>query len=403
MAHKKRHAPVGIVAAAALLTANPAFAQAAADGTDTAQDAATAELIERTARLEARAELIEQRTEVITQQNALLQALGVPETSGTTTLEDTAGQIEGAIMAAWAINAAAQGIAKEVESKQGTRSVIVLTGDTAFRLSDNDLFTLATERLISSSQDLLASACPDSGAADPGAAFVGPGALTALTTVLGLLRTDTTISGYSIDNLDSTLAAAVAGRMANARMIGEMIAMDPANAALKSYDSLADVQQQLRNAQTRGTAAGSCPGGADAKVLDKAGIATVNAAMAANDGFMGEALKRPASGGLSPLERAAAAAGFHGETPANPPLILRMAVVEAGGSVIERGNLWTTLGASAIGLTGGLVAHFTLIDPADQSVKAGGIVACGTDKASFDKVHSGKPEAHCYINGTLVK
>lgn len=334
----------------------------------------------------------------------LIEALGAPETSGETTLETNAGTIESTIMAAWAANSAAAKIAEFVQlenstadyaSPAGTKSILVLTGTSTTTITDDALFQRATDLLLGSSDQVIATYCPT----QPGgtAAFLPPAGLTALSSVLSLLRTDTTVKGFTIANLDDALASSLAGHLDRSIMPGDVVSLDPGNPIVQKFDALSGRQSELRAMLPSGGTDGVCPQTGATIKLAKEGVDAVKAAIASNEAFLAGVVKRPTGGGLSPLERAATAAAIGDDV-----LVLRVQIVQAGGSIIERSNLWTTLGAPAIGLTGGIVAHFSLVDPESQEVKSAGIVVCGTEKASFARVHENNPESICSVNGQLT-
>ncbi len=70
-------------------------------------------------------------------------------------------------------------------------------------------------------------------------------------------------------------------------------------------------------------------------------------------------------------------------------LALRVHVEKAGGSLINRKNILTFFGFDPIRVSGGLVASYTILDPADGRVLGGGVLSCRTRVGKLSDIQSG--------------
>jgi len=75
------------------------------------------------------------------------------------------------------------------------------------------------------------------------------------------------------------------------------------------------------------------------------------------------------------------------------PLLLRLYTENIGGSLLKRANVWTALGAPAVGLTGGLVVSYRLSDPQLGEVKFAGVLVCRTALTDMRSIHAGRARA----------
>ena len=318
----------------------------------------------------------------------LLAALKLSDATGETTLGENPGELEGVMMTAWAMDSAADMIAKRVGTNRTNYKFIVTYGNTSPSLGDFTLFKTATEILVDASNQVQHAHCRADGVAPDDA--VGINAIdpvSAVTAILDLLKTDTKITGFSVEGMDAALAANIAGRLSKSYVVDGPVTIADSNEAFEAFKDVQAVQQEMRKTLQDSSV---CNGFNDA---DKAAL---QARIAENDTFLAKSLARPEGGGRSPLERAAAVAGLDSQT--GVPLVLNIKIVHAGGSIIERKNLFTVLGAPAVGLTGGLVGHYTLRDPASGKIEEGGTIVCRTDKTSFGKVQNGPTPGNCTVS-----
>jgi hypothetical protein len=379
---KSAHTPAAILTAAALLAGQPVLANE--DGSDDDTPTAAEIRAEELAR-------IQHQNAILMQQAAILKSLGVPETKGETTLGEKAGELEGSIIAAQAVRASARELFKLIDKQTEDRPVLVQTSQSPPFLGGYTILSAKAGQLTEQADALLGQVCSDR-VSDASGLF-GTASFTplaAISTALSLLKTDTDVTGFSIDNLDDSLAAAIAGQLSHARVLGGPVLLTPTNPAVKVIDQVLAKKEDLR-ALLAGDGCTAPPTDAQKQAA--------NSLVGAIDDLVSKALARPSDGGLSLLETAASTADLEigaSEADVNP-LVLRIVIDKAGGSVFKRSNLWTALGAEAIAMTGGLTAHYWLNDPTNGKVEAAGIVFCRTQKANFDRVHHSDIRTKCSV------
>jgi len=309
----------------------------------------------------------------------LLAAIGLNAASAKTQLNAGGGEVEIWMLSSQVISTAAAAIGTKIEAARGARKVIILTPESKFNLG---LAASVQHEIAYLRSRLTAIRCPDSRLSAGGrdALFAAPTGLTGMgvsptdiaAAITGALKTDTDISGVTIDPNHRTLMSAVAGRLgANA-----FVPSDSMLAGAGQSGSLAAAWTALSTelADKRSPACAK----SDA---DKAVIAEVDAAR--------QRLSQTGpDGGPSLLQTAVQSAAY---LPAEPggasPLLLTVAIEHAGGSVLVRSNIWTQLGASAVGISGGLVISYRLTDPVGGEVKAAGLLVCGTAVNRMRDIH----------------
>lgn len=313
------------------------------------------------ARLNAEAELFKA-------QAARIKALGLPSYEGKTTLKDGAGAIEGLILAtdalfeAAALIAEAAGLVNRPESGPHEGPFLILAG------ADEQIdFGLATSMRIEMDAfaEIFGPLAPAKPVQPTAMATLGT-SVAAIGAIAGLLRTDTEISGQSFAELSHrTLATATAGKLGR-RAILPSAAIGP----VAGSELVAALMQLIALRDAIAATKGADPG-----------VATI---IARFDDFYTRVMTADGTGQV-PLAKAARLEQFLGENP----LVLRVFVEKAGGSLTTRRNLWTFF-SDPVKASAGLVASYTITDPSTGRVLAADVLNCRTGEASLGEIQRGE-------------
>lgn len=359
-----------LIAASTLALTSQALAQ-------TADATAADELKKQKEAIELQKDLINARKDLVAAESALvtarMDALGLKPAEGTTTLEDGAGQIEAQMLAVGAMAKAA----KEIKEKVGTGPFLLLDGNEAIDLTLPQSITADLETLGASVD--LASRDPACKSDATTMVIVGPVPL--IGAVLSLLRTDTVIYGVTITPSASQLRNAVAAELGTQAIVLEDLAKpDFANSKLMNVLKTQTANLQKAAGCSALLAQGDAASKAKAAVLDQAikQATDFRAAITKSDGtspsILSTAIKLEAVAEKSPKP-------------------LRLYTEALGGSLLKRANVWTALGAPAVGLTSGLVISYRVSDPATGSVVKSGVLVCRTALTNMRDVHAGRVRA----------
>ncbi|AJA11692.1 Putative secreted protein (plasmid) [Sphingopyxis fribergensis] len=373
----RRHLVISSLLIAAASCPSQSSAQSANE--NSAQEVAETEK----ARSEARKAAADARKAEIEAEIALEKArfsfLPQSPAEGKVTLGDGAGKAEAAMLTTSAIRKAAEEIVKKAKPPAKT---ILIAGSDQFDLSA--LLTFRAEAMGVEAQLKSALAVGDLASCTDGTIgveIVGAGVSTLITGVAGMLRTDTELRGIKTELDAQLLARAIA-----AIEPGLVIPKYRINPAVSKNNSV--LCQLNRLDLARGTAQAKLtaapPPSADSK-------ARLEGAIKRFDDFY-QSWTKPGEGGTVRLAAAIAQAEFLGADTR----VLRVHLDSQGGSLLTRRNLWTALGAKAIAVSGGVVASFTLDDPATGAIEKSGVYICGTTLTDFRKVQKLKGlEAFC--------
>ncbi len=350
-------------------SANDNGAQAAAETEKARSEARKAAAEARKAEIEAEIALEKARFSFLPQSPA----------EGKVTLGDGAGKAEAAMLTTSAIRQAAVEIADKANPPAGT---ILIAGSDQLDLSA--LLTFRAEAMGVEAQlksALGVADLPSCTDGTIGVEIVGVGVGALITGVAGMLRTDTELRGIKTELDAQLLARAIA-----AIKPGLVIPKYRINPAVSQNNS---VLCQLNRfdlgrgaAQARLTA--TPPPSADSK-------ARLEGAIKRYEDFY-QNWTKPGEAGTVRLAAAIAQAEFLG----TDTRVLRVHLDSQGGSLLTRRNLWTALGAKAIAVSGGVVASFTLDNPATGAVEKSGVYICGTTLTDFRRVQQLKSlQAFC--------
>ncbi|WP_313670567.1 hypothetical protein [Sandarakinorhabdus sp.] len=359
-----------LIAASTLALTSQALAQ-------TADATAADELKKQKEAIELQKDLINARKDLVAAESALvtarMDALGLKPAEGTTTLEDGAGQIEAQMLAVGAMAKAAQKIKDDI----GVGPFLLLDGNQAIDLTLAQGIK-ADLKILDAAVDL-ARVDPTCTPNDDRLAITG--ALPLIGAALSLLRTDTVIRGITITPSASQLRNAVAAKLGS-----EAIVMDDlANPDFAKSELLTALDAQTERLQE---AAGCSAVLAQGDAASKAKAVVLDAAIKQATDFRAAITK---SDGTSP-SKLSMAIKFEAVAKDNLKL-LRLYTEALGGSLLKRGNVWTALGAPAVGLTSGLVISYRLSDPAKGRVEKSGVLVCRTALTNMREIHAGRVRA----------
>lgn len=358
----------------------PSEAQQAKLAADTAWETAEkANLEAKAARIAAQAAL----------DKARIDALGLPAFSGVTQIEQGGGAMEATILSSAALGSAARKIKTALKDAETAvafpsgSSFILLAGDEELDFGIAGRIRAQTNAIY----QLFKVAQVDT-AALPAPALADVAVMTAaLSAVAGLMRAETKITPLETPAIsDRMLVVAVASVLdAKTAIIpsaplyleesGSGSGEFPKRKILEQYNYLT----QLRGiAQVKRQALGEKPQGNDKVQADK-----LDAAISRYDAFVAKAAVADDRGNV-PLSDAARV-----ETLAvGKPLILRLKVEKAGGSLINTKNIATTFGVDPVKVTGGAIISYLLTDPSNARTLKAGTLICRTTLARLRKVQT---------------
>jgi len=377
-------AAIAVVTLAATLASTPVPAQT------------TEETKAQTEQLKAQAELERARADNARAAAERISALGLPSFEGRTTLNQGAGSMEATMLASYAVDAAALRISGQVERAQSaanpTTNVIVLAGDEALDFGrvgamDTELNAISDVfAQLGFAAPHVAEAVPLEGSEAGGVA--ASAVIAAATAAAGLLRSNTEVTALDLQAISNrALATAVAARLDSAILpsaaIGRL-ADSPASASgwrgmslFQKYTNLLERRRLINEA--RGPAPVE-----PAKPTER--YKELTAALARFDAAAARITTPDATTGVVPLAQAMRLEAMSRDNPR----VLRVYVDRAGGSLINRTNILTTVGLKdPVRVSGGMLASYTLTDPASGRLLAADIITCRTTSTPLRSVHRG--------------
>lgn len=317
--------------------------------------------------------LAEEETEDV----ALLAYLGLTAAEGKTTLGDKAGELEGYILTSGLLNNVAVEVRKDIGSALSRDPAITdqtrlipLAGDQRLTLSSYYLARSRLRALDRTASSELPSICPQR--AREGGRDRIKGVDLKAADVVGAFKTDTSITGYTIDpgvqlviNAISADGVDLAGKKFR---LGWWLP-DELGVIAENSELLGLYTKVLDNAAPY--AAGKC---------DKAYVDQANAIIAAT-----KAVAAPGDDGApSLLESGMLLEGLLAGGGA--PQVLRVDVEKAGGSLINRSNIFTQLGFNGLTISGGMIVTYRLVDPASGTVRLSNTLICHHPQRSLGQV-----------------
>jgi hypothetical protein len=348
-----------------------------------AQDSGTTkEKEERTARVEQETAYITAVAARDQARTARIQANAAPLTSlageGKVTLGEGAGTMEAWLLSSSAISQAGIEIARLLPTD---KTYIVLAGDEALNLRPLLAFRAegsAISTQLSAATTDLPGSCGRPGRPGPSTSQHALPLVPLLGALGSMLRTDTEVRNLEVAASDRLLALAVARRLNSRAILPSAIQM-PATAT----GGVNNMLVALESGRAKAQAAKACFSGLPRRTpAENAALAAVTAALDRLRAFQ-TALTTADANGRVPL-----ADLFVAEAVAQPGRqVLRVYLDKVGGTLLTRRNVWTAFGASAIGLTGGVVASYSASDPVNGSSAGSGILNCSTRMTSLRGAH----------------
>lgn len=342
------------------------------------------EIADQIALEKARADLVAQRLSVLGLQSGA---------TGKTELKEKGGEFEGWLLSANAIDASADKIAAALRSPDlaGTR-IVVLAADEVF---DAALPVAMAKRIDALQRRATTAAAATGCAISQAGEGVGPGgpqalpiagALPYIGALIGALKTDTTITGIEGPKDARLLVNALAERTAQGdRWIvpSDISKIEVASELGKAWDALAETRAALSACRAK-------PAGKGKAAVAKAAAqkAVLDPIIAEIDAF--ETKEVLGGDGVSPLVRALRFEQLANDVDLS---VMRVYVEKAGGSILQKSNLFTMLGARAIGITGGAVVGWRIVDAATGQLRGGGNLACRTALTNMRAIHRGAVRA----------
>jgi hypothetical protein len=302
----------------------------------------------------------------------ILSALGLTAASGKTTLAEGAGEMEGVILSAAMFPKAVQELKTKIMATPGIekRNLAILDHDDPFDLSLAGAVTNTLRKAIPN-----ISKCPAGIKKDDGwKGFmeidnkdVDTSGAGLMATAIGALKVDSTVSSYSVTIPEHHLLSSFAAEYGKDAFLPNEIAVIPTTEnsdVLNSYAQLIEAKKALE----------PCKESEAVKPLFAKIVAT-EAAIAGPGKDDGPSL----------LERAAR----QGIIANKDPLLLRLNMEKAGGTVINRANIFLQLGfPGAVVVHNGMKLNYRLVNPKDGSVLGAGSILCrhpGSKK--FERVY----------------
>lgn len=344
-----------------------------------AQTAETSAIQEETARLQALAARYQA-------QAALEQARLAPLTGlageGKVSLGDGAGSLESWILASSAVSAAARDI---VLSLPAEIKVVVLAGDESFNLRLLQSLRLEVAGLqsqLDDANDAVIGKCTPPRRSDRGAPIVP-----ILGAVAGLLRSDVDLRGVKVEASDRLLSTAVVKALGPRAIIPSALQSPPLSSTLT--DDVALMDRTAREA----IEARACLGRIEKpNELQKANMSSLDAVLTRFRTFKTTVTTSDANG-RSPFSDALVLLAIEAQNP----IVLRVHLDKAGGTLETHKNLLTAFGMPPVRVTGGLVASFIATAPSTGIPVAAGVVACRTGKLPLTEVHAQVVPASCSV------
>lgn len=348
-----------------------------------------------TQKVKDRTELIKAETDKFKAETdrlkAQIDALGLPKPEGKTELEGEAGKLEGWMLASATLGVAAARIDTEVQTwlagNNAAGPIILLDADDILDLRVGELLRAEIQSQTDAYDSAMIKAkCSNAPVRGAAAAAIIP----AIGTILSLLKTDTKMSGFSFDTAEGALINALAGQGGGRYVIPADLAAPGAGgttlAKLTAFTGLRDAAETCR-IEIEAAA------GDDAKAKKAAAVRLAPlVVLAARSQTWLDAASERKDGKPSRIELAMTADTLLASSPS--PYILRLRVEKAGGSLLQRSNLFTMLGAPAVGITGGTVVSWRMSTASDGITRTGGILVCRTKLTNLNAIHAGRVDVN---------
>ena len=296
-----------------------------------------------------------------TAETGILAALGLTAATGKTQLAEGGGQMEGVILAAPLLKAAAIALAEAIEGDDKD-NLVVLGADEVFDISLPDV---VRQNLVGVAKTANSLSCPhkQGGKAVKGVDNAGDGEKASATQLaaaaIGALKVDTSLSSFDAGKPEKAQIAMVAMKL-NAVVPSEIsvIPDSKSNAVLVAFNNAESALIKLEG----------CKEAPTIKPSYERLTAKLQAIAAEGD-----------KGAPSPLQ----AAAKQWPLTEKDPLILRVQLEKVGGTIVNRSNIFIQFGfPGALKAYGALKLNYWLIDPKEGKMKAVGSILCRQPKGA---------------------
>lgn len=302
---------------------------------------------------------------------AAIETLGLPSYEAKTVLNSGAGAIETLLLASDALEAAAARIAGAAlnHSGDGSRPFLVIAGEEKIDFS----LLGGLQAQASAFRAIFDEICGKQGPSTLVAPAGLGGGIALISALAGLVRSESEVTAVELPKLsDRLLAMTVAGKLE-----GRAIFPDAAIAApIQSTDLFGAVAAL---AEDRDRIA------AEIKTLEPPESDRYSAALERFDAFFAGVTTAGPSGAV-PL---AEAARMEQLLKLNP-LLLRLFVEKAGGSLVTHKNILTFFGFDPVRVSGGLVASYCVTEPESGQVLEARMITCRTRVGTLRDIQGGR-------------
>jgi hypothetical protein len=349
-----------------------------------------------TDRLKEEADRYKEEANLITQRSALekarVDALRLPSYTGTTTINTGALTIESWMLASTAMDGAAAYIKNALPSGESSKKILVLAGSEGLDFGQVGALETQMKALSDSLQRACGLVAPTTKCKPTEVDTLSVGVATAaIGAAAGLLRQNTELTGVNVELESRVLAAAVAAKLDKGVIPTAATAfrVTDQNDLLTQFNDLVFTAEEAR--KLRDLIAKKVADKKKVSAAEKAALADINALLPRYDALYTK-LTTPETSGAVPLASAARLK----QLLKDDPLVLRVYIEKAGGTVLKRENVLTMLGADPVAVSGGLIASYQLTNPYDGDARAFGMVTCRTALTRLRRVQDGtwraKPE-----------
>jgi hypothetical protein len=312
----------------------------------------------------------------------ILAALGLTAASGKTELGEGAGKLEGTMLVSPLLRVAAEKIVAEktVKADAGGTSGVLLVDDEEFDIAGAEVL----DRRLTHYLAKVPTACQSSKKGgskilrsepvDGGDSEKSNGdAQRILTAAIGALKVDTSIKGFSTTITSKSIASAIA-RLQSGLVQPSLIT---------SLDDTNPIVAHLSRFEQKRAAFAACPD----KEANKDILAGLDKSI--------DALLSPGAEN-TPSAYLRAARVFQMKKDGSWPRILKVRTIEAGGTLINRSNIFLQFGfPGAVQMQSGMVVEFTLSDPTSGEVKQFDQIVCRLHRAvDLSKAYAMPKQSH---------
>lgn len=276
---------------------------------------------------------------------------------GQMTVTPGATVIESWLLSSRAVDAAAEKIKAAVVAAPGYKAsppILVLAGSESIDFGQIALLQLEIDSLTARFNQLSRSRGPSTSAVP----------IAAIASLIGLLKTETTIEAIPQTVDSKILASAVAAKL-QARIPTAAILSVEGAPLLGSFRALMEAADHASVSATK-------------EQQDE-----LKTLIARYDALSTRVLTP--KDGVAPLAYAARLQSLSKDGQ----LVLAVNTENSSGTLLKRANLVTALGGESVFISGGLVSSYRLTDPKDGRVLAAGVVICRTTLTSLKNVQSG--------------